>query len=1122
MNQATSRTRRPRPAELSLLEDDPLWYKDAVIYELHVRAFQDSDEDGIGDFRGLSSRVDYLQDLGVTGIWLLPFYPSPLKDDGYDIADYMNIHPAYGTMRDFKAFLRAAHDRGLRVITELVINHTSDQHAWFQRARRAKPNSSLRDFYVWSDTPNRYSDARIIFQDFEPSNWTWDPVAEAYYWHRFYAHQPDLNFDNPRVRKAIFRVLDFWFGLGVDGLRLDAVPYLHEEEGTNCENLPRTHEFIRQIRAHVDRKYRNRLLLAEANQWPEDAVDYFGQGRECHMAFHFPLMPRLFMAARMEDRYPVVDIFDQTPEIPADCQWALFLRNHDELSLEMVTDEEKDYMYRMYARDPQMRINLGIRRRLAPLLGGHRRRIELMNGLLFSLPGTPILYYGDELGMGDNIYLGDRNGVRTPMQWSADRNAGFSTANSQRLYMPVIIDPEHHYNTYNVDAEQNNPHSLLWWMKRLIGLRKSLTALGRGGLEFLHPDNPKILTFLRVHGEERILVAANLSRFVQWAELDLAGYEGLNPVELFGHTEFPPITEAPYFISLAPHTFFWFRLEPREATVHEVEEQVNWEDLPLLHLTGSWDGVFSGRSRGALERALPAYLERCRWFRSKGRTIESASVRERIPVPCGEDTAQVSLVDVTYAVGDDETYLLPLAFHPVQAGEAPPQGVTDSGIVRIHLRNADTEGVLYDALHNPRFAEALLEAIARRRRLKGGRCALRTSRTRAFRELAAREPEGAVSVVNVEQTNTSVTLQERFILKVFRKIEPGANPDLELGRFLTDRRFPHIPRVAGYIEYAKAREQPAAVAILQEYVPNEGDAWAVTMNALGTFVDQALALGSQTQPEPPRRQTILSLSKEHVPDRLAGLVGHYLELARLLGQRTAQMHLALASDERTPDFAPEPLSALGQRALYQSLRNLTVRVFQALRRRARTLPEEIRPEAQDLLERQAEVLARLRTVRERRVSTKLIRIHGDFHLGQVLHTGKDFYIIDFEGEPARSLSERRNKRSPLVDVAGMIRSFSYAAQSTLLRRAAVRSEDVVALRPWIEAWQAHVSGVYVRAYLDTATNGDFLPSRQADLRMLLEAFVLEKAVYELGYELNNRPQWATIPLQSIRDLLASR
>ncbi|MFZ5811810.1 MAG: maltose alpha-D-glucosyltransferase, partial [Thermodesulfobacteriota bacterium] len=503
-----------------------MWYKETIIYELHVRSFADGDGDGVGDFKGLIDKLDYLKRLGVGALWLQPFYPSPLRDDGYDIADYAGIHPAYGTLADFRRFLREAHKRGLRVITELVLNHTSDQHPWFQRARRARPGSARRDFYVWSDTPDRFRQARIIFKDFEQSNWSWDPVAKAYYWHRFYANQPDLNYDNPAVRRAMLKVVDFWLGMGVDGLRLDAVPYLFERQGTNCENLPQTHAFLKELRAHVDAAFPDRMLLAEANQWPEDAVAYFGRGDECHMAFHFPIMPRIFMSLWAEDRYPVVDILEQTPPIPAPCQWALFLRNHDELTLEMVSDEERDSMYRAYAKDDKARVNLGIRRRLAPLMQNNRRKMELINILLFSFPGTPILYYGDELGMGDNYHLGDRNGVRTPMQWSPDRNAGFSKANPQSLFLPVVIDPEYHYEVVNVETLERNQSSFLWWIRRLLAAYKAQPALGRGGLAFVRGENTKVLAVLRADRDERLLAVINLSRHAQVAELDLSDLAG--------------------------------------------------------------------------------------------------------------------------------------------------------------------------------------------------------------------------------------------------------------------------------------------------------------------------------------------------------------------------------------------------------------------------------------------------------------------------------------------------------------------------------------------------------------------------------------------------------------------
>src|SRR6185436_10115205 len=586
---------------------DELWYKDGIIYQTHVRAFFDSNDDGIGDFQGLTRKLDYLQDLGINILWLLPFYPSPLRDDGYDIANYTAVNPSYGTLGDFKAFLREAHRRGIRVITELVINHTSDQHPWFQKSRRAKPGSPWRDYYVWSETPDRYRDARIIFKDFETSNWAWDPQARAYYWHRFFSHQPDLNFDNTAVHDALFKAFDFWMDMGVDAFRLDAIPYLYEREGTICENLPETHAYLKILRAHLDAKYEGKMLLAEANQWPEDSLPYFGEGDECHMAFHFPVMPRMYMALAQEDRFPIIDIMAQTPPIPENCQWAMFLRNHDELTLEMVTDEDRDYMWRTYAADRQARINLGIRRRLAPLLQNNRARIHLMNGLLFSFPGTPIVYYGDEIGMGDNIYLGDRNGVRTPMQWSADRNAGFSRANPQQLYLPTIIDPQYHYEQVNVEAQQASPHSLLWWMKRLIAMRRRYKAFGRGTMEFLLPDNRKVLAFVRRFEEETILVVANLSRLVQVFELDLSAFRGMVPVELSGGTRFPEIGDRPYFLNLGPFAFYWFSLE------RQTVETPAADDVPTLGAR-TLEEVFAGRQREAVSRALLAYVRSRRWF----------------------------------------------------------------------------------------------------------------------------------------------------------------------------------------------------------------------------------------------------------------------------------------------------------------------------------------------------------------------------------------------------------------------------------------------------------------------------------------------------------------------------
>lgn len=543
-----------------MLSNDPLWYKDAIIYQVAIRSFFDSNDDGSGDIPGLTSKLDYISWLGANTIWILPFYISPLKDGGYDIADFRNVHPDFGTIDDFKIFLDEAHKRGIRVLTELVLNHTSDQHHWFQEARKSR-DSPYRDYYVWSDTDDRYADARIIFTDTERSNWTWDHEAGQYFWHRFFSHQPDLNYDNPKVRQEMKDILAFWFEMGVDGMRLDAVPYLYEREGTNCENLPETHAFLKELRAFVDERWENRVFLAEANQWPDDVRPYFGDGDECHMAYHFPVMPRMYIALRKEERRPIVDIIEQTPPIPETCQWCTFLRNHDELTLEMVTDDERDYLYNEYARDPRMRINIGIRRRLAPLLDNSRRRIELMNALLYSLPGTPILYYGDEIGMGDNIYLGDRDAVRTPMQWSSDRNAGFSRCDPQALHLPIVRDPLYPYEAVNVETQERLPTSLLWWTKRATAVRKEYPVFGRGGLRFLHPENEAILAFLREDADSCILVIANLSRFVQATNVDLAEFAGQQPVDLFGRVVFPTITEQPYQFTFGPHTFFWFELK---------------------------------------------------------------------------------------------------------------------------------------------------------------------------------------------------------------------------------------------------------------------------------------------------------------------------------------------------------------------------------------------------------------------------------------------------------------------------------------------------------------------------------------------------------------------------------
>jgi maltose alpha-D-glucosyltransferase/alpha-amylase len=1126
------------------LQDDPFWYKDAVVYELHVRAYRDSNGDGVGDFRGLMQKLDYIQDLGVTALWLLPLYPSPLRDDGYDIADYTNIHPLYGNLADFRAFLREAHRRGLRVITELVVNHTSDQHPWFQAARRAPAGSAARNYYVWSNTSDRYREARVIFKDFEPSNWTWDATAGAFYWHRFYAHQPDLNYDEPQVHKAIFDVLDFWLGMGIDGLRLDAVPYLFEREGTNCENLPETHVFLKELRRHVDEKFRSRMLLAEANQWPEDAVAYFGAGDECHMAFHFPVMPRLFMSIRMEDRLPILDILEQTPAIPASCQWALFLRNHDELTLEMVTDEDRDYMYRVYAQDPQARINLGIRRRLAPLLENHRAKIELMNALLFSLPGTPVIYYGDEIGMGDNIYLGDRNSVRTPMQWSPDRNAGFSEANPQRLYLPAVIDPAYHYEAINVETQQHNPHSLLWWMKRLIALRKRFRAFGRGTLEFLHPHNHKVLAFVRQHEDERILVVANLSRFAQCAELDLGRFRGMVPVELLGRTRFPAVGERPYFLTLGAHAFYWFALErERVETVGsqpEPEKERKPRPLPVLEVQDSWQEVLQGPAREDFQEILPAYLQGRPWFAGRARQTEAAMILESIAIPQNGTAAQLALVQVEYSEGDSETYLLPLAYATGEQKDLVLGTLPEAAVAQIvrGSNGQESAGVLYDPLGEKRFSEALLEAILHYRRFRrpGGELTavplLRDEE--AVARVAGREtiepspdssalanppfPDGVPR--REEKSNTTVSFGNRWTLKVFRRIEEGLNPELELERFLIERTsFRNIPPLAGLLEYRRSWGGPMTLALLQGFVEHQADGWRFTRDSLARYFEQ-VSVGQQAgvPEEFLPRKPLADLAEGEIPALVRDKIGSFLEAVHVLGRRTAELHVALSSVADDPSFAPEPFTALQQRSLYQSLRSQTRQAFQLLRSRLSQLPSEAQAVAGKILERENEIIHRAWTIQQKRIKAAQTRIHGDYHLGQVLYTGRDFVIIDLEGQVDRSLSARRHKRSPLRDVASMLRSFHYAVRFALQDQR-VRRQDIPMLEPWARLWNLWVGVLFLKSYLEVARQGAFLPDSRDQLSELLHFLLLKRAVQETRQELESGGEHVDIPLTGLLALV---
>lgn len=1101
------------------MKKDPLWYKDAIIYELHVKAFNDSSGDGIGDFRGLMSKLDYLEYLGITAIWLLPFYPSPLKDDGYDISDYRGIHSSYGTLKDFKTFVREAHKRGIRVITELVINHTSDQHPWFQASRRAKRGSARWNYYVWSDTDTLYPETRIIFTDTETSNWSWDPVAGAYYWHRFFSHQPDLNLNNPAVVKSVIKILDFWLRMGVDGLRLDAVPYLCVREGTNNENLEETHEVIRQFRKYIDAHFGDRMLLAEANQWPEDVVDYFGNGDECHMAFHFPLMPRMFMAIRQENREPITEILKRTPDIPPNCQWGLFLRNHDELTLEMVTDEERDYMYREYAKDSRMRINVGIRRRLAPLVDNSLRRRELLHSLLFSFPGAPIIYYGDEIGMGDNVHLGDRDGVRTPMQWSADRNAGFSKADPAQLYLPVIMDPVYGYQAVNVESQERSPSSFFHFIRRMIALRKQYKAFGRGTLEFLYPENRKVLAYLRCYSEEVILAVANLSRYVQPAELDLSRFKGWTPVEMLGRVEFPAIGELPYFVTLGPHAFYWFRLDPPVQPVKtRTTEAADTATRPLIALDRGISSLFDPENLARLEHdVLPHYLPLQRFFRGKGRDMVGCRILDWTKLGSG---FQFALAEVVYADGGKEVYALPLKVSSGSEGERILQNLPES--VLASIRTPKQSGALYDALADKTACTDLVMAIGDSRRYP----------TTVNGELVAHTLDDPATVcrscvnyanlrlLGAEQSNTSVVIDEKLILKLFRQVEPGLNPDMEIASYLTEKTdFSHLARVAGYMVYRSREGVESTVALLQRFVPNEGDGWVFTQKELDGFFDrvrqQPLEVATRSIP----KASFWELLGTEAPESLAPLFGGYLEDVRKLALRTAQFHLALSGERRNKHFTPEPLGGDYLEVLAEGFSQQCRHSMDLLNAKLSDLGGETLNMANKVLEKSPPLLGVFQELHDLRTAAMRIRCHGDYHLGQVLRSEGDFVLLDFEGEPLKPILERRTKQSPMKDLAGMMRSFSYAVYSWLLSHTREDEESFHLLKPWADAWEEWISVTFLDTYLKATRGASFVPRRPEVLEALLRGFLLDKALYELQYEINNRPNWLPIPLHGILSFL---
>ena len=1076
-------------------DNDELWYKDAVIYQLHVKAFADSNNDGIGDFAGLTEKLGYLQDLGVTALWLLPFYPSPGRDDGYDIGDYGAINPDFGTMKDFRRFIVEAKRRGLRVITELVVNHTSDQHNWFKRARRSDPKSSARNWYVWSDTDQKYAGTRIIFTDTEKSNWTWDTEASAFYWHRFFSHQPDLNFDNPRVVSAIVKVMKRWLDAGVDGFRLDAIPYLCERDGTNNENLPETHTIIRQLRAELDAYAKGKVLLAEANQWPEDVQEYFGRGDECHMAYHFPLMPRIYMAIAQEDRFPITDILRQTPDIPNNCQWALFLRNHDELTLEMVTDVERDYLWSTYANDPRARINVGIRRRLAPLMDNDRRKIELMNSLLLSFPGTPIIYYGDEIGMGDNIYLGDRNGVRTPMQWTPDRNGGFSRADPARLYAPTIMDPVYGYESVNVEAQSRSLSSLLSATKRLISVRKSTLAFGRGTMTFIRPVNRSVLAYVRQHGDEVILCVANLSRSAQATELDLSAWKDRIPLEMLGRTHFPAIGEAPYMIMLAPYGFYWFELRERDKSEHVAPSVVPEFETLVVPLGATWMSL--ARARGVFERdVLPGYLARTRWYPERSAKEIQPTLTSAIPFcDIGDNRPWLAFFE-TAQRGTTTRYVLPMRIEWMRFDRERYNPRAFAAV-----RQGAREGTLLDVATDQIFIALLLRNLHNTLTVEEQDTRLEFKPTSRLSDKPLRPPEH-IRAVETEQSNSTALVDNDYVVKIYRKLESGINPEIEVGWFLTEvAGFANTPALLGSVELVEG-DKTSAIAIVHAFVENQGDAWTVTSAYLDRFVEEQRLLARSEHP---------GESEEQVP---------YLRYMSQTGRRVAEMHVALAGSEEFADFRPEPTRPEDVKRWIENAAVRAERVFEVLRQRRETLKEADRLLVDQALAQRAKLRDRLSALLPRHIDGLNIRHHGDFHLGQMLIVKDDIFIIDFEGEPRRTLAERRAKAPAARDAAGLIRSIDYSATAALERALKVAPDEDGKLAAALAEWRDRSVAAFLGAYHETMTDQRLWPADPNAAERMLDFFLLEKAIYEIEYELAHRPDWLRVPLTGMLRILS--